>query len=125
MAQEHWARSSRRPPTQIEVKRRLTIKIFENDRTDWVVAESEADATRLFEMATGESKSDYEFEWTECEPESSISAWFDPDCEPFPIPAQYLTKVGRHENLYKATVAEWLEMMTAANFRGYWVTTEY
>lgn len=101
------------------------LKIWENDRTDWVVAGSEAEATRLWVEMTGESESDYEFEWSECEPESIISAWFEADCEPFEIPVRYLTKVGDGANLYVATVGEWLELMEAAGFSGYWLSTEW
>jgi len=102
------------------------MKVFFNNDSDWVVAENEAEAIRLWERDTGESSRDYYFNWKECDPDEVISVWVDPeDCEMFPIPIEHLVEVGKHENMYRATVGQWLDAMAAAQFKGFWISTEF
>lgn len=100
------------------------IQIYSNE-IDRVVAHSVEEAWLLWERHTGDDRIGYEFDWTVCDPAEIISMWCSSDDEPFPIPTEYLKKAGQHENMYSATTAEWLTLMQAAGFSGFWISSEW
>lgn len=100
------------------------MKMFDNG-VDIIVASDQLLAERCWEKYTGDSAKDYNFEWTELEPDTMTCAWMDPDDISFPVPESYLKEVGSWFNLYCATVQEWLEVMGKFGFEGFWTSREY
>ena len=96
-----------------------------SDDTEWVIAYSEEDATKIFIEHIGYSEEDLkDIEWYKMDPQSTFTYYYDdaPPGEDKP-PGRRAFKAGSdgRDWMVRATVAEWIELRG----RGFFATTDW